>query len=362
MNLIKNPFSGVGHQNNMGDAVPGKKADQLSVFNSPVHTADQHGSHGRDAFQRLDGGLADSRNRVVIVAHSFPFSDKAQPVGERLIGTERPVKFFVGKAKDMADGIVKGNIHMIVMSPFKPDSCAAQHHIGSGIMVRDRINMGAAGSFSWKDGKAAEKQILRFLMKVNLLLGTDIFLHSSIVVKMLLMDIQKHRCMGGYMNVFQLMTGKLTDDKCFPADILQNIKGRNSDIAGENHIPSVFLQDVIKQGCDRAFSFCAGDADDAFPVSSEKYLHLGRKPAYIFGRFLGKDNAGAFEYQIIVIQSIHISGAGENSDRRVLRGSSRLVGNGDGSASSGLLETAESRPALSAESKNQYMLPFNQFF
>ncbi len=111
--------------------------DQVVVFDAPVHAADQDGTHIRDAFERLDRGIPDGGDGVVIVTDLVAFSDKMQAVRKRLVGFQRRFKFFIRQSKQMADCIVKGNIQMIMVSkkmdvsdrnlkitPFKTDSGA----------------------------------------------------------------------------------------------------------------------------------------------------------------------------------------------------------------------------------------------
>ena len=66
-------------------------------------------------------------------------------------------------------------------------------------------------------------------MKVDLLLGMDVFFHGSVVIQMLLMDIQKDRNVRRHMDIFQLMAGQLTHNACARRDLFQNINGKIRD-------------------------------------------------------------------------------------------------------------------------------------
>ncbi len=61
------------------------------------------------------------------------------------------------------------------------------------------------------------------------------------MVQMFFMEIKKDGNMRRYVDVFQLMAGDLAEDPGTVFDIFQDIKGRNSDIACKNCIPSVFF-------------------------------------------------------------------------------------------------------------------------
>ena len=154
----------------------------------------------------------------------------------------------------MANGIAKCNIYMVMMSQqmdilqrdsvitlFKTDLCTAKNHICGGKAIRNCVDMGPAGPFAGKNRQFAYKFILWFLVQINLLFCTDIALHSSIVIQMFFMKIQKNCQMGGKVKVFQLVAGKFADNPCIRSDFFQNIKCRYSDNACQNHIPFIFL-------------------------------------------------------------------------------------------------------------------------
>ena len=143
-------------------------------------------------------------------------------------------------------------------------------------------------------------------MQVNLLLGVDVFLHSAVVVQMLLVNVQKHADMRGYVNVFQLVAGQFADQTGVRVDFLQNIKSRNTDISGKNGILTGFLQNMIEKRGGGTLSFGSGDADDPVTVSLEEHFHLGGEPAGILLRVFGQDDAWTLENQVIFIQRVHI--------------------------------------------------------
>ncbi len=149
-------------------------------------------------------------------------------------------------------------------------------------------------------------------MQIDLLLGVNVIFHASVMVQMLLMNVQQDRHMRRDMNVLQLMTGQFADDKGFVMDLLEYVEDRDADIARKDGVPAVFLQNMAEQSGDGALSLGSGDADDLFPVGCKEDLSLGRNAAAVFGRVLRKDDAGTLKDEIVVVQGIHIGRAGQN--------------------------------------------------
>ena len=116
MDFVQNAFSGGFHQNDVRHLVFRQETDQIPVVNSTVHAADQDASDGRNTFERLDCGVTDGGDGVVVVTHAIPDTGKMQPVGERLITSQPPVKVPVGEIQYMADSVDKSNIQMIVVA------------------------------------------------------------------------------------------------------------------------------------------------------------------------------------------------------------------------------------------------------
>ena len=138
-------------------------------------------------------------------------------------------------------------------------------------------------------------------MKVDLLFGVDIFFHGSVVIQMLLVNIQKDCNVRRHMDIFQLMARQLTYNAGSWCDLLQNIKKRNADIAGKDCIHTALLQNVIKQGRSGTFSFGTGDTDDLFPVSFKEHFCLGCNQTGVVVSSLWKHDSGTFEDHIIII-------------------------------------------------------------
>ena len=116
MDFVQNAFSGGFHQNDVRHLVFRQETDQIPVVNSTVHAADQDASDGRNTFECLDCGVTDGGDGVVVVTHAIPDTGKMQPVGERLITSQSPVKVPVGEIQYMADSVDKSNIQMIVVA------------------------------------------------------------------------------------------------------------------------------------------------------------------------------------------------------------------------------------------------------
>ena len=138
-------------------------------------------------------------------------------------------------------------------------------------------------------------------MKVDLLLGMDVFFHGSVVIQMLLMDIQKDCNVRRHMDIFQLMAGQLTHNACARRDLFQNIKKRNTDITGKNRVHTAFLQNMIKQGRGGTLSFGTGDPDDLFPVSFKEHFGLGSDQTGVFISSFWKYDSRTFEDHIIIL-------------------------------------------------------------
>ena len=94
------------------------------------------------------------------------------------------------------------------------------------------------------------------------------------MIQMFFMNVQKHANMWGYVSVFQLMAGQLTDQTGIRMNFFQNIKGWNTDISGKYGVLAGFLQNMIEKSGGRALSLGSGDADNTVTVSFKEYFHL----------------------------------------------------------------------------------------
>ena len=131
-------------------------------------------------------------------------------------------------------------------------------------------------------------------MKVDLLLGMDVFFHGSVVIQMLLMDIQKDCNVRRHMDIFQLMAGQLTRIVCARRE-------RNTDITGKDRVHTAFLQNMIKQGRGGTLSFGTSDSDDLFPVSFKEHFGLGSDQTGVFISSFWKYDSRTFEDHIIIL-------------------------------------------------------------
>ena len=138
-------------------------------------------------------------------------------------------------------------------------------------------------------------------MQIDLLLGMDVSFHGSIVIQMLLMDIQKDCNVWRHMDIFQLMAGQFTHNTRSWCNLFQNIEKRNADITGKDRIHTALPQYVVKQGRSGAFPFGTGDTDDLFPVNFKKYFCLGSDQTGVVICSFWKHNSGTFEDYIIII-------------------------------------------------------------
>ena len=273
-----------------------------------------------------------------------------------------------------ADGVYECNINVIMMpqqrNPIggnliavavKMNFGAAEQDICIKILIRYGENPGTAGTVRGSHIHSTEQEILRKLMEINLLFGMNIFFHGTIMIQVFFMNVQQHTDMGGYMDVFQLMAGQLTDQLGIRMDFLQNIKGRNADIAGQDGIEPGFFQNMIKKRRGRTFSFGSGDADDTVPVGFEEDFHLGSEPAVILFRIFGKYYARTFEDQVIVIERVHImlTAKGLCRSRKLYL---ILVSYGDGGKSAHFQNPVQSGMSFPSIAEDQDIFIFNLFF
>ena len=264
------------------------KIDKDVVINISIHSAEKDRAGIGDTADRRYGRLRDRGDGIIIVIDSAIVSRELHTVPETGEFADGFAHLSGIAAKELrADGVDKARVELVVF--------ALELHVKvHRIVVGDH----GFGCFGIQRGHIVsdEKIVAGLLVKRNIGLGAEIFVHGLIVIQMLLIEIEEDRDVRRYCRMGELMAGHLEDNDGIVCDGAVIVQRGQADIAYKKRRPvSALRQHCIEQGRGRALALGARDADDlAGKLAQEQVSHGSKLVAQVPGH-----DAGALDDVIV---------------------------------------------------------------
>ena len=156
--------------------------------------------------------------------------------------------------------------------------------------------------------------IAGLLMQIDVLFCFVVVFEGTIVVEVLLVEIQENclRRLDGH--IFKLVAGELADNNAVRLHIVSDLKNRDTDVSGNVNVDAGLFQNVENKGSNGTLALGSGNADYLFTVNGEELLSLARNRAAKLRRVLVENYSRALENNVEVIKAGLVVLSGDETD------------------------------------------------